>query len=595
MSPTASTSEQGARPRLGWYVPEGGIENETLRYRCLHFARGLSDRFESEFFTDGDRARKGLDRLEALIAVDRLDDKLVELMIKARRVGVPVFLDLDENILSPHHSRHEQGRVVQRLLAIAPFLAAITVPSAPLADAIEEHLAVLGMTGVAVRVIPDIAETLAEVEATREAYFADMPPIKPAMPPPANGRKRIFWHGPYGSLHEYTGILGLRIPMKSLREIAKSTPVELVVASDNDRLFEILADGEEIPLRYVPLTLSHLYGELAVADVALFPIGKDEFSPLRSLRPLTRALAAKVRVLAPKLEFTAEIEDAIVGIGFRDGFDHLLSGQDDDWIESRMINAERLLGRFTLERLSKVWQSVLLAHQKAARSTPRTGRALLVFDENATFDNAMALINHLKTNKDVDYDMLVSNDLLRRNLKFHGIFDRSEVSPFFFDNIGQDFDHLLEGRSVVVMDRHETKNAQRMRVKAEAHGLLMITPDMAMSGALSRYRQMPTAPATNYPMRVPGPNLPWVEEDGSVDWLFVKMLKSAGWILDAICKEIGSRQTGSWRLYDVPPKVVVDESSIVPPPEARNLFFEHYNAFFRFRKYFPDELPGPTA
>lgn len=53
---------------------------------------------------------------------------------------------------------------------------------------------------------------------------------------------------------------------------------------------------------------------------------------------------------------------------------------------------------------------------------------------------------------------------------------------------------------------------------------------------------------------------------GRNDWLFVTPKDSKGWILDAICREIGSRQAGSWEVvYN--PKIL---------PEAGVYFFSHY-------------------
>lgn len=53
---------------------------------------------------------------------------------------------------------------------------------------------------------------------------------------------------------------------------------------------------------------------------------------------------------------------------------------------------------------------------------------------------------------------------------------------------------------------------------------------------------------------------------GHNDWLFVTPAESKGWILDAICREIGSRQKGSWEVvYN--PKIL---------PKADTYFFAHY-------------------
>lgn len=69
---------------------------------------------------------------------------------------------------------------------------------------------------------------------------------------------------------------------------------------------------------------------------------------------------------------------------------------------------------------------------------------------------------------------------------------------------------------------------------------------------------------------------------GPNDWLFVTPKDSKGWILDAICREIGGRHRGTWEVvYN--PKVL---------PEARNYFFAHYWNYLDHIKKNPHVLNG---
>lgn len=54
--------------------------------------------------------------------------------------------------------------------------------------------------------------------------------------------------------------------------------------------------------------------------------------------------------------------------------------------------------------------------------------------------------------------------------------------------------------------------------------------------------------------------------DGVNDWVFVTPAESKGWILDAICREIGARLNGSWDVAYSP----------CPLPAGRTYFFAHY-------------------
>lgn len=72
--------------------------------------------------------------------------------------------------------------------------------------------------------------------------------------------------------------------------------------------------------------------------------------------------------------------------------------------------------------------------------------------------------------------------------------------------------------------------------------------------------------------------------DGINDWLFVTPKESKGWILDAICREIGSRLPGSW-------EVVYNPKTL---PVARTYFFSHYWNYLDHLKRNPHIREGRT-
>ncbi|WP_298959090.1 glycosyltransferase family 4 protein [uncultured Methylobacterium sp.] len=73
--------------------------------------------------------------------------------------------------------------------------------------------------------------------------------------------------------------------------------------------------------------------------------------------------------------------------------------------------------------------------------------------------------------------------------------------------------------------------------------------------------------------------------EAPLDWLFVMPGRPAsGWILEAICREIGSRQPGSWR--------IVYQLKTLPP--ARNYFFAHYSTYIYHARYNPSIFDGAT-
>lgn len=65
------------------------------------------------------------------------------------------------------------------------------------------------------------------------------------------------------------------------------------------------------------------------------------------------------------------------------------------------------------------------------------------------------------------------------------------------------------------------------------------------------------------------------DPSGSYEWLFVTPRESKGWILDAICREVGSRQPGPWQVVYNPSRL----------PDADKYFFSHYwNYLYHLKK-----------
>lgn len=70
-------------------------------------------------------------------------------------------------------------------------------------------------------------------------------------------------------------------------------------------------------------------------------------------------------------------------------------------------------------------------------------------------------------------------------------------------------------------------------------------------------------------------------EGRTTDWTFVTPRQSKGWILDAICREIGARTSGTWQVCYNPK---------APLPPSRNYFFSHYWNYLDRLKTQPDIL-----
>ena len=105
-----------------------------------------------------------------------------------------------------------------------------------------EHALERGITGLPIHVIPDVAETWADYRETKR--FVDGTILDPALPiaPKDPSKKSIIWFGNYGGRHSNFGMFSLRPTLKHLAQINREQPLELVVVSNNETVFDALYD-----------------------------------------------------------------------------------------------------------------------------------------------------------------------------------------------------------------------------------------------------------------------------------------------------------------------------------------------------------------
>ncbi|WP_367271061.1 glycosyltransferase family 4 protein [Sphingorhabdus sp. EL138] len=179
----------------------------------------------------------------------------------------------------------------------------------------------------------------------------------------------------------------------------------------------------------------------------------------------------------------------------------------------------------------------------------------------------------------LDYEMLVSMDLLEANPRFASALHAARCLPRFFSGKLPSFDGELEQCSCVVIGNCGTKFGKAMVDLASKFDVEVVEFREALNRDFSIYSTQEAVDegTTRAP---PGPHPPRMNLDGSVDWAFVIHSNARGWILDAICQEIGSRQPASWQVI----------GHRTRPPPAKNLFFSHFTLLDSFDIRFPEEI-----
>jgi glycosyltransferase involved in cell wall biosynthesis len=569
--------------RIGWLIKSVEVDSASIRYRCFHFARVLAPRFESIYFTSAYDLLKKITEVDAVVIVKRIDSAVTDVVAKARLYQVPVFMDFCDDMLAPSYVKNEFGVNLMRFLGVAPFLAGVTVPSAEMAERIQGYARANGISGLKVHNVPDIAETWDIYRATYR--FVTGWTLPPTLPSPTSsttpGRKRIVWFGNYGASHSNFGIYTLRPALKSLYAVNEEVPLELIVVSNSEPVYRALVQGCGFPTKYVPWSAPAVYAELATADAALLTTGDDEFCHIKSSTRVLQAFAAGVPVIASKGAAVAEFDESIPTGKMKDALRTCIGSERERVIPARLKEADRVLARYAPERIGKLWAGLLTNAMAEAKTKPgaRRGEKLLIVLEPGNNLRAVTkLVKALRPYERLDYELLVSTQLLQSDPRYWNVLRNSRVIPRFFSGKPKGIRNLLGDCSAVVVERPNAPVAKVFRHHASQLGVPVLTNAEAVYGGLSAFVKDPDEPRPSA-IRA-GPYQERLNGDGSVDWAFMVHEKSRGWILDAICREIGSRQSASWKVVYYPE---------VGPP-AKNYFFSHHSLFETFVARETDKL-----
>lgn len=583
----------GVRPRIGWLVRNLDVMSASTRYRCLHFARALSGHFENSYFTKHRELRAAIDTLDAIIVIKRLDWAIIELALFAQRKGKPIFLDLCDDIAHPlYPSEEEPGMTLAALRAIAPLLSGITVPSAEMAQRIVGYLPAGGANACPCHVIPDIAETAELFMATTRfatgRYPANMASSnrEPGLQRPTSDggqRKRLVWFGNFGALHSNFGIFSLKNWLKVLRNFDREIPLELVVISNNRPVFEALIQGCRFPARYIEWSAARIYHELGQADVALITTGTDDFSTIKSSNRALQALASGVPVIAEKSPSLAELEDVVVSGNRRDCLEVCLRPDRAHEITARLEQARRILDRYTPEALAHSWTGLL--ERAIGRARLHVGRqrrtdALLVVGPGDEPEEVLAAIKTVNGVPDFTYELLMWSEALEAEPRLAEALHLSRTLPRFHSGKRRDLGAVIEEFDHVFFGDRPSKRGRAIAAlaasaDAKAHEFREV-PSLDL-----RPVKPAVAPPALGQRPSPGPYPEHANPRGPLDWAFIIHDKARGWILDAICREIGSRQPQPWQVIAHPSP---------PPPGTKNLFFSHFSLLNSYDTLHPEVL-----
>lgn len=587
-------------------------------------AQALEDlSIENAFYLDETEVLKELDSLDALIVVKRIDVSVVYMVSESFRRRKAVYFDVCDDFLAPGYKARPGPWQLALFGSIAPYLSGIITTGPAMVDRIQEYLDGYSTKSVPIHILKDIAETQETVRSVTE-YFRNssaakvkQPPPKPGKAPPrplppapqaqsqppqpearpsaaaklksfffpsgkqkekqpstsavavkaapveavaASGptrkkvaRKKILWFGNYGSNHGTFGIVSLLNAVPALRAVQKDIPLELVVVSNNRTVFDAVIGQLDVPSSYLEWSVEAMAEAMGQADVALLTNGDDRFSMVKSSNRALQALASGVPVVASSNGAMAELSDFVVLDDFEAGLRRYLGDAGEENSRHDLLKYEAVAAEYSAPVVAAKWRDILVADVLAKRELkPKTGATLFILREQSLGILSPDVLDRILA-ADEAAEFIVDSQVFQKAPALLDCFIRHRIIPSVVAT--SEMDKGVASRmakvKLVVLPEEKSKLVKDFTKEGRREGVAVTT--------LKDY----CAALGPFPERL--------NETGKTKWVFVTHQNTKGWILDAICREIGSRQPDSWHVAYNPPKL----------PDAENYFYSHYSLYLK--------------
>lgn len=557
---------------VGWFGRNFDVLSASTRYRKFYAGLGLeSIGGESHYYTELAKILEDLPRLDAVVIVKRLDSKIPGLVSAAVGLRKPVFLDLCDDIVSDHYGVDLSEEILIPMIfnGIARFIDGIVVPCMPMKQRMEDYCR-REKLDVPVHVVPDGIETATlfshicnyveeRCGATKVRISLPLDKLKPTK---NNERKQVIWFGNYGSMHSNFGIVSIFKAAAALEKVNKDIPLELVVVSNSRASFDTMIKPLNFPSRYVEWSPLSAAQELLSADVALLTTGDDEFCKIKSNNRALQALAAGVPVVTDPSDALGPVADCAIVGNYEHGLRHYLGVDGKQAVERSLAKFELARREYELEALGDAWTSVIkeTVTRKDMILPAAPYRRIFIFLESGAWEPLPALIRKCRESN-VDFRVCLTNS--RKLVHILKVLAEHGVTP----SIVKEGDeksitaNTLRGYDELLLDTTSGTFSKLFIAQANILGI-------PSTKKIWKYK----LDAISYKPSNPGPYDEWLPDTGPVKWAFVTNPDTKGWILNAICREIGSRQPDSWLVAYSPTRL----------PPAENFFFAHQNIYMRY-------------
>uniref|UniRef100_B8HXH6 Glycosyl transferase group 1 n=1 Tax=Cyanothece sp. (strain PCC 7425 / ATCC 29141) TaxID=395961 RepID=B8HXH6_CYAP4 len=183
------------------------------------------------------------------------------------------------------------------------------------------------------------------------------------------GYKKIIWFGHHGGAkHDSFGLLNLLELAPDLSQIGKEIDIELVVISNNERMYKKLFLGLPFQSSYLEWELFNSNTYIQSGDVTIIPNNRSAFSICKSANRAVLSLSLGVPVVANKIPAFEPFSDCMLFDDWQQGIKTYLT--NPDLARAHVSKAQEIIrDQFGDDVIAQKWDEAIKSIQQIACQT----------------------------------------------------------------------------------------------------------------------------------------------------------------------------------------------------------------------------------
>jgi glycosyltransferase involved in cell wall biosynthesis len=396
---------------LIWKTNSFDVNIASVRYRCLLPSRYLEARGYQSCFYHGNSEidLHEWSNKDVLIFVKSFTPHDLCLSEKAQSLGIPVILDICDNIFIGEYASHAEFKHSEIFAQMSQFASAIVTtghtlkhviqanvkPSAPIfiipdanetIDDVNHALFVCSRKGWMKFLLYKIASILSLENHVTELLYVNVyrfiqkslrkkgagsrdhnkssssGKTKISMEfsslPVSDEYKTVVWFGNHGANYGNFGMLNLLDIVEPLKRIYGDIDFRLLVVSNSYTKYRDHIQSLPFPTSYVEWDLLTIHNWISESDVAIIPNSKSDFSICKSANRALLSLALGVPVVATRTPALEEFSNCIMFDDWEMGLRAYLN--DSQLVSKHLEEAQSIIRAvYSGEMIAKQWSNLI--------------------------------------------------------------------------------------------------------------------------------------------------------------------------------------------------------------------------------------------